>query len=141
MAETALRVAPPTITWNTDTLDDPRSFGIQRQQEGISIGKRPADDFVTTVESRGYRTTGTFTIGDETEARGIAFDAKSDLSDKALVLVSVASHGGTNLTYTIAKATITQFPPMGAGVGEARTFSFGFVARSTDGSTDPVVLS
>jgi hypothetical protein len=141
MAEVALRVKQPIITWNTDTLDDPRSFAIQRSIAQSSVGKRPNDQFTTTVEVFGYATAGTFTIGDETESRVIAMAATGDLSDKILVLTSVASHGGTNLVYTIAKATVTSMPSLGEGFTESRTFTFGFTARSTDGSTDPVVLS
>lgn len=141
MAEVALRVKTPIITYDTDTLDDPRSFAVQRAPSQTSTGKRPNDQFTTTVEVFGYTTTGTFTIGDETESRALALAATASLSDKILVLTSVASHGGTNLVYTIAKATITSMPSLGEGFTEARTFTFGFTARSTDGSTDPVVLS
>lgn len=137
MAETVLRVGQPTITFNVDALDDPRSFSFSRSVADISVGGRPGDAFNTTVQKRREGTSFSFTIGDETEARALI--APSD--DVALVCVSTAVHGSAALTYTAAKSTITGYPPMGSGVGEARTFTFTGQCRSTDGSTDPLALS
>lgn len=141
MAEATLRVKQPIITFNVDTLDDPRSFTLSRTVSSQFVGQRPGDAFDTTVELFGFSTGGTFVIGDETEARALSFSSAADLSDKILVLTSVASHAGTSLIYTIAKATINSPAPISSAFSSPATFSYGFVARSTDGTTDPVVLS
>ncbi len=142
MAEVALRVAQPTGLYNAVALVDLRSFNIARRIDSTSIGKRPSHAHISTVQVHGAGTSGTFVIGDEADANRLVMLTEANRTEKILALTSVGVHSEADIVYTMAKTALTAFPQnLGSEFKGARTFSFGFEARSTDGSTDPIVVS
>jgi len=141
MADVFVRVKPPTIVYNSVTQDDPRSFTITRVVKQQTVAQRPFDVFDTTVEVFGEGYSWSFTIGDEPAANVITELTRANMTDKSLVVTTVASHGDSNIVYTLANSTITGFPALGGGFQEARTFTVSGVARSADGSTDPLTVA
>ena len=145
MADVFVRVKPPTVSFGASGSEvvqtDPRSFSITRVVKQQVVAQRPGDVFDTTVEVFGEGYNWSFTIGDEPAANVLAELTRANMTDRSLVATSIASHADSNIVYTLTNCTIMGLPSLGSGFQEARTFTISGVARSTDGSTDPLTVA